>query len=108
VDEIVSTAPFAIVPREQGKAVVQSPVLETNDRPKKSTSSTVTPVAASGPLLVTVIVKTTFSPGLAPAPGKSGGVVSDLTIETLEVAVRKSVRALSPRLGGFSVTWEPG
>jgi len=58
---MVAVPPFARVPRLQVTVLVpvQEPwlgVLETNVDPAGSVSTTVTPVAVKGPLLVTVIV----------------------------------------------------
>ena len=49
-----ASVPGAIVPRSQGKAVVQSPLVDTNVNPAGVGSSTLTPVAAEGPALATV------------------------------------------------------
>ena len=51
---MVRVVPGAIVPRSQGKAVVQSPLVDTNVNPAGVGSSTVTPVATEGPALATV------------------------------------------------------
>jgi hypothetical protein len=53
---IVTVAPEARVPREQGNGVVQPPLFETNVVLPGVGSATETLVAVLGPLLVTVIV----------------------------------------------------
>jgi len=61
----VAVAPFASVPRLQLTAVVQVPwleVAETRTMPAGSVSVKVTPVAAEGPLLMTVNEKVTLLP----------------------------------------------
>ena len=52
----VAFAPAAIVGNEQGKGVVQAPLLERKIIPGGVGSLTTTPVASEGPLFVTVIV----------------------------------------------------
>jgi hypothetical protein len=59
---IVLLAPGASVPRVQGNAVVQSPVLETKVNPAGVGSVTLTLVALLGPSLVMVSAKVTFVP----------------------------------------------
>ena len=53
---IVRVAPAGTTPSVHGKAVVQSPVFDTNTRPVGVASLTTTPAASDGPVLVTVIV----------------------------------------------------
>ena len=53
---IVRVAPAGTTPSAHGKAVVQSPVFDTNTRPVGVASLTTTPAASDGPVLVTVIV----------------------------------------------------
>ena len=53
---IVRVAPLARLPSEQGYAVTQSPVFDTNVRPVGVGSATLTARAGAGPLFVTVIV----------------------------------------------------
>ena len=53
---IVRVAPVGTTPSVQGKAVVQSPVVDTNTRPVGVASLTTTPTASDGPVLATVIV----------------------------------------------------
>jgi len=53
---IVTDCPLFKVPRLQGNGVVQAPEFETNVNPAGVGSLTTTPVAALGPLFVTVIV----------------------------------------------------
>ena len=52
---MVRVVPGAIVPRSQGKAVVQSPLVDTKVSPAGVGSWTMTPVATEGPALATVI-----------------------------------------------------
>ena len=59
--------PEANVPRLHGKAVVQSPVFETNVSPGGAGSSTVTACAVAGPAFVTVSWYEIVSPGRASA-----------------------------------------
>jgi hypothetical protein len=61
---MVRIAPGGTVPRVQGKAVVQVPLLETNVNPEGVAFATVTPAALLGPLLVTEIVNTKLVPGV--------------------------------------------
>jgi hypothetical protein len=56
VEVMVMTCPLVSVPSAQGKALVQPPELETKVRPAGAASVTETPVAAEGPLFVTVMV----------------------------------------------------
>ncbi len=60
VEVIVTLCAAVRVPREQGKAVVHAPLLETNVRPAGVESLTCTPVASEGPLFVTVMVYVAF------------------------------------------------
>jgi hypothetical protein len=62
---MVRVVPGAIVPRLQGKAVVQSPLVDTHVNPAGVGSSTLTPVATDGPALATVTVYVTRPPGTA-------------------------------------------
>ncbi len=48
--------PAATVPNEQGNGVVHEPEFDKNVRPAGVESLTVTPLAAEGPLFVTLIV----------------------------------------------------
>ena len=56
VTVIVFVAFGARIPNPQGKAVAQSPALETKFRPAGVGSSTLTPAAFDGPRFLTVIV----------------------------------------------------
>ena len=53
---IVRVAPAETTPSAHGKAVVQSPVFDTNTRPVGVASLTTTLAASEGPLLMTAIV----------------------------------------------------
>jgi hypothetical protein len=64
VTVIVLVSNGARIPNSQGKAVMQSPVLETKFSPAGVGSSTETLAAFDGPLFVTVIVYVTFVPGM--------------------------------------------
>jgi len=55
------------VPRLQGNALTQAPLLETKVRPAGVASETNTAVASPGPPLVTVVVYTMFVPAVADA-----------------------------------------
>jgi hypothetical protein len=86
----VMLAPIAIFPSVQGKPPAHGAVTETNVRPAGVGSARETPMASSGPALITVIVYDTLAPGTAlagpvllterSALGAMTGVVTDAVL----------------------------
>lgn len=85
---MLRVCPTVRLPRSQGNALLQSPAFETKVNPLGNGSVTETPVASLGPLLVTLMVKTAFCPGVIAA-----GAILSIPTSLLETTLVGSLAA---------------